>query len=158
MPSGTSELILAALLAAALCLAAATDWKRREIDEWLNIAIALAAPLFWWATGLPVWPDMAIQIALAALAFAVFAGLFALGAMGGGDVKLIGALALWFAPLDLLRLLIAMSLIGGALTLLMLVRQKALKLPGKPEIPYGIAIALAGLWALCERYLNHFGQ
>ena len=158
MPFGTTEILLATLLATALCFAAATDWKRREIDNWLNAAIALAAPLYWWATALPLWPDVGIQIGLALLAFSIFAGMFALGAMGGGDVKLIGALALWFAPLELLRLLIVMSLIGGLLTLLMLARQKWLKLPGKPEIPYGIAIALAALWAISERYLNHFGQ
>jgi prepilin peptidase CpaA len=154
----TSEIALVALLAIALITAAITDWRRREIDNWLNSAIALAAPLFWWATGLALWPDMAIQMGIAAAVFALFVAMFALGAMGGGDVKLLGALALWLAPLDVMRMLVIMSILGGILTVLMLIRQKALKLEGKPEIPYGIAIALAGLWSIYERYLNHLTQ
>jgi prepilin peptidase CpaA len=158
MTIGTSEIALGALLASLLVTAAVTDWRRREIDNWLNGVIALAAPLFWWVTGLALWPDMAIQCAVAAAVFALFAGMFALGAMGGGDVKLLGALSLWLAPLDVMRMLIVMSLIGGALTIVMLIRQKMLKLTGKPEIPYGIAIALAGIWSIYERYINHFTQ
>jgi prepilin peptidase CpaA len=39
-------------LAIALVVAAFTDIRRRQIDNWLNGAIALGAPLFWWASGL----------------------------------------------------------------------------------------------------------
>ncbi len=156
MQIGTLEFALIIGLCVLLVTASVTDWRRREIDNWLNGAIAVAAPLFWFATGLEPWPDMAIQLGMGALVFGIFAGLFALGAMGGGDVKLLGALALWFAPFPMLRLIIIMSVIGGALTLIMLIRQKTLNLPGKPEIPYGIAIALAALWAIYERYFNHF--
>ena len=39
---------LLGLLAIALLFAAVTDLQRREIDNWLNLAIALAAPAFWW--------------------------------------------------------------------------------------------------------------
>ncbi len=158
MSFGTSEIALVAVLAILLIVASVTDWRRREIDNWLTAAIALAAPLFWWASGLSIWPDVAIQLGLGLLVFAIFAGFFALGAMGGGDVKLLGALALWLLPLAFMRLLIVMSILGGLLTIIMLIRQKALKLPGKPEIPYGIAISIAGLSSIYERYLNHFGQ
>ena len=71
---------------------------RRTIPNGLNAAIASLAPLWWWAHGLPLWPDVAWQIGLAAVVFALFAGAFALGMMGGGDVKMIGALALWLPP------------------------------------------------------------
>ena len=43
---------LLAGLATALLLAALTDLRRREIDNGLNGAIALAAPLYWLASGL----------------------------------------------------------------------------------------------------------
>ena len=46
----------------------------------------------------------------------MLAGLFALRAMGGGDVKLLTALALWIEPLWFLRLLVVMALLGGVLT------------------------------------------
>ena len=152
----TAQYALMALLAILLATASVTDWRRREIDNWLNFAIAALALVFWLVSGVPFWPDIAMQLGLATLIFAIFAGFFALGAMGGGDVKLLGALALWFAPLDMMRLLIVMSIIGGLLTLFMIVRQKWMKLEGKPEIPYGIAIALAGLWLIYERNLNQF--
>ena len=45
--------------------------------------------------------------------------------MGGGDVKLIGALALWLPWQAVLVLLVIMSLAGGVLTLAMLIRTTA---------------------------------
>ena len=108
---------LLALLAIALLVAAGTDLKRREIDNWLNLAIALAAPAFWWAGGLSPWPEVALHIGVALAAFAVAAGLFAIGQMGGGDVKLIAALALWFPPALFVNMLMIMAVIGFVLTM-----------------------------------------
>ncbi len=39
-----------------------------------------------------------LQLGVALAAFVVLAGLFALRMMGGGDVKLLTALALWLRP------------------------------------------------------------
>ncbi len=86
-------------LALALVVAAFTDIRRRQIDNWLNIAIALGAPLFWLASGIDLWPDVPIQIGMSLATFVVLAGLFAIGVMGGGDVKLLSALALWLPDL-----------------------------------------------------------
>lgn len=108
---------LLAALAIALLFAAGTDLHRREIDNWLNAAIALAAPLFWWASGLTLWPEIALHVGVALAAFAVAAGLFAIGQMGGGDVKLIAALALWFPPEAFLQMLIIMAVLGYVLTM-----------------------------------------
>ena len=106
---------LLAGLAIALLVAAFTDLRSRQIGNKLNAAIALGAPLFWWASGLALWPDVAIQVGVALAAFAVLAALFAFGAMGGGDVKLLTALALWLEPLWFFRLLMVMALVGGLL-------------------------------------------
>ena len=152
----TSELWLAGALVLLLIIASVTDWQRREIDNWLNLTVALGAPLFWLATGLDPWPGMAIQLGTAIGVFALFAFFFAINAMGGGDFKLLIALGLWFPPLTMLHLILIMSIMGGILTVLMLIRQKRLNLPGKPEIPYGIAIAFATLWVIYERNINHF--
>lgn len=108
---------LLALLAIALLFAAGTDLRRREIDNWLNLAIALAAPAFWWAGGLSLWPDVAVHLGVALAAFAVAAGLFAIRQMGGGDVKLIAALALWFPPALFVNMLMIMAVIGYVLTM-----------------------------------------
>ncbi|RYD64372.1 MAG: peptidase, partial [Sphingomonadales bacterium] len=81
-----------------------------------------------------------------------------LGQMGGGDVKLIGALALWLPVQPLVWMLILMSLIGGALTLLLLAEKRWQRKSGVPlEIPYGVAIAMAMLLVLREPIFNHFG-
>lgn len=108
---------LLALLAIALLFAACTDLRRRQIDNWLNAAIALAAPAFWWAGGLELWPGIALHLGVALGAFALAAGLFAIGQMGGGDVKLIAALALWFPPSVFLQMLIIMAVLGYVLTM-----------------------------------------
>ena len=149
--------ILVAILAAMLLVAATGDLRARIIPNWLNAAIALLAIPFWWLSGLPLWPEVVAQIAIAAGVFAVFAIAFRIGAMGGGDVKMVAALALWLPPLAVLKLLVIMSLAGGVLTLAMLVRHRLVKAGGRLEIPYGVAIAFGGFWLIGERYLNQFG-
>jgi len=139
-------------LAIALLVAAFTDLRNRKIDNWLNAGIALAAPLFWWASGLDLWPDLALQLGVALGTFAVLAALFAMGAMGGGDVKLLSALALWIAPWPFLQLVILMALVGGVLTIVCGAWHIMRRQRDKLSIPYGVAIAMAGLWTLGTTY------
>jgi prepilin peptidase CpaA len=148
--------LLLGALALLLVSAGIQDARTREIANWKNAAIALLAPLWWWASGLAPWPDMAIQLGVAALVFGFFFGAFCMGWMGGGDVKMIGALALWFPFGALAWMLIVMSLIGGALTLLLVIERAVRRNKGEIEIPYGVAIAMAALLALREPILNQF--
>ena len=149
-------LSLVAALSALLVIAAITDMKSRIISNRLNIAVAGLAPVFWIATGLPLWPGMFLQLALAGAIFAAFALMFALGMMGGGDVKLLAALALCLPLQPMMMLLLIMSVIGGIVTAVTVMHHKLGRRIGRPEIPYGVAIALAGLWVVGERYFNHF--
>lgn len=144
---------LLAALAIALLIAAFTDLKSRRIANWLNLAIALGAPVFWWASGMSLWPDIAMQIGVAFATFAVLCVLFALKAMGGGDVKLLTALALWIQPMLFLKLLIVMALVGGVLTIGFGAWHVMRRQRDKMAIPYGVAIAIAGLWAIGTFYL-----
>lgn len=153
----TPQIVLQGFLAILLLVGAVTDWQRRSIDNWLTATVALAAPLFWWACGLPLWPDVAWQVGLGLFVFIIGLGLFAIGAMGGGDVKLLGGLALWFSGVEVMRLVIIMSIAGGILTVAMLIRHKLSKSEDPLEVPYGLAISLAGLWVIYERNLNQFG-
>ena len=93
----------------------------------------------------------------AAFVFGLFAIAFAMGAMGGGDVKLVAAIALWLPASSVVALLFIMSVAGGALTLAMLIRHKLARKGGQLEIPYGVAISFGGLWLISERFLNQFG-
>lgn len=140
-------------LAIALLVAAVTDLRRRQIDNWLNAAIALAAPAFWWASGLSLWPGVGWQLGIAVITFAVTAGLFALRAMGGGDVKLLTALALWVRPEHFAYLVAIMALLGGVLTIAFGMWHVARRRTGRIAIPYGIAISAAALLTIVDKSL-----
>ncbi len=148
--------MLLAVLAILLVWAAVTDLRARIISNPLNAIIALLAPLYWWSLGLSPWPDMAIQVGLCLAVFCVFATLFAMGAMGGGDVKMLAAIALWLPAGALVSLLVLMALIGGVITIVTVVHHRTTRRIGAVEVPYGVAISLAGLWVIGEPYFNAF--
>ena len=150
------KLALLCALGVLLIAASVTDLRERIISNRLNLTIAAMAPLWWIANGLPIWPGMAMQLVLALAVFALFATLFAMGCMGGGDVKLLGALALWFPWSAVLSMLMIMAILGGVVTIVTVVHHRMTRRLGQPQIPYGIAISLAALWLIGERYLNHF--
>ena len=83
-----------------LALAAWTDWRRREIGHGTVIALvglwvfsALAAP---WALGADPLAGLACGCAGLGAGFAFYG----LGWCGGGDGKLLAAVALWLGPSD----------------------------------------------------------
>lgn len=156
MMNGGFALMLLGLMAATLMWIAVMDVRTYTISDRLNLAIALLAPVYWWSAGVPLWPDAAIRVGVAVLVFLLFAGAFYMNVMGGGDVKLAGALALWFIPHETLKLIVIMSIAGGVLTLIVVGVHHARKKTGRPEVPYGVAIAVGGLWLLAQRFLNHF--
>lgn len=99
---------------------------------------------------------MAVHLGVAFGVFALFALLFQFGFMGGGDVKMIGAVSLWLPIGAILGLLIIMSIAGGILTLAMLVRRRLAKSKERIAVPYGVAIAFGGLWVIAEPFVNQF--
>lgn len=143
MPDGGFIYGLQGCLAIALLLAAFTDLRRRQIDNWLTAAVAACAPLFWWATSLSLG-GIAWQFALAAATFLVAAVLFARGGMGGGDVKLLVALALWLPPAPYFQLLFMMSIVGGAMSIVAGVRNTSLS-PEQSRQRFVAALG-AALW------------
>jgi len=147
-------ILMLALLGALLLVAAVTDIRSRIISNRLNAVIALLAVPWWFVLGLSGY-DILFQIALAAGVLVLFAICFALGMMGGGDVKLLAALGLWLPLTKMLMLLEIMALGGGLLTIGMVVAHKLRKAPGKPEIPYGVAIVGAGLLILANDILTN---
>lgn len=151
MPDVGFRYILLGGLAIALVIAAATDLKRRQIDNWLNGGLALLAPLYWWASGLSLWPDVAWQIGAAFGVFALFALIFARGGMGGGDVKLLTVLALWLPPLVFFSVIFLTSLVGGAMSMIAGVRN--LSLESNQTFKRRLALAGSGLWVAGSCYI-----
>lgn len=170
-------LIMAVALATMMLIAAVSDLRTRTVSNRLNLAIAALAVPYWFAVGLTPWPDMAWQVLLALLAFALFLAMYATGGMGAGDVKMIAAVALWCPWHLALMTGVLMSIAGGVVTVGALVwhRARRPRTAGAPapiadetaesgdaapvdgvEVPYAVAIAAAGLWMLHQQYLNHF--
>ena len=161
---GFTEILLI-VLAIILVVAAVIDVRTFTISNRLNATVALLAPVYWWSEHLPLWPDIGMQIGIAAAVLAVLALTFHIGMMGGGDVKLAAALALWFSPASTIKFLVIMSLAGGLLTVIVLIAHRIRpgtiknsdgETGGKVEIPYGVAIAIGALWILAQRFLNQF--
>jgi len=142
------------LLAVMLLMAAWTDIKTRTISNELNAAIAIIAVAYWFVAGDALWPDVAIRIGVAFLLFFLCAALFMLKLMGGGDVKMIAALALWLPFKALMAMLTVMALAGGVITLILLIRQRWRPNAERPEVPYGVAIAAGGLWVIANGLLT----
>lgn len=147
-------IVLLGILAALLLVAIVTDLRSRLIGNGLNAAVALLAVPWWLACGWSLGA-IGIQVAIAAVVFTVFVGFFAVGMMGGGDVKLLGALALWL-PLPLLMpMLLWMAIGGGALTLAMLAHHRWTAREGAVEVPYGVAIAGATIFIMANHILTN---
>lgn len=104
--------------------------------------------------------QLALSVAAALIVFFFAFGFFALGWMGGGDVKLIAVAALWIGLPQLAAFLIWTSLAGALLTLaLMAYRSLPLSKAfldvgwacrlhrNETRVPYGVAIASASLIA-----------
>ncbi len=158
---------LAALAAMGLLgCAALSDLATRTIPDQACIALALLGAGMRLYAGLAA---LAVSAGVAAGVFAVLVLVHARGALGGGDVKLIGAVALGLAPAQTYRFLVATILTGGLLGLLHLALRHAppparCKRPAssvhriitaerwrirrKGSLPYGIAIACGGAWVL----------
>ena len=152
---GFTDLLLL-WLAVVLIVAAVIDVRTFTISNRLNLTVALGAPLYWASIALVPWPGVAVQLAAGGIVFLLLAGAFHAGMMGGGDVKLASALALWFSPGGTVRFLVLMSLAGGVLTLVLVAWHRAKRREGRPEIPYGVAIAFGALAILTQRFLNQF--
>ena len=132
MPFDAKTFLLAGL-SLALIVAVVTDLRSRLIHNELNAAIALTAPLYWWASDMGLWPDVAVQLGLAAVVFVGFYLLFAVGQMGGGDVKLLTALALWVPPGAFASLLVVAIPVGWVLTMVLGTWHVARAENGKPK-------------------------
>ena len=145
------------LFPALMAFAASSDLLTMTISNKLSLALAATFFLLVAVTGMGL-AAIGMHLAAAALVLSISFGMFAMGWIGGGDAKLAAAAALWFGFAHLLDFLIYASLLGGALTLV-LIQFRKLPLPGPLArqdwilrlhdkaggVPYGIALAAAAL-------------
>ena len=151
------QVVLEIALCALLLVAAVGDVRRYIIPNRLCLGIALLAPLYWLllslASGDPLLPLAARQLGLSIAVFAVLAGLFALRVMGGGDVKLMAALALWL-PLGAFGHAAYWTALTGAIVAAAVIVRTRLNPQAPRKVPYGVAIAAGGIAVLVEPILN----
>jgi prepilin peptidase CpaA len=116
------QITAAAVTIALLVAAAVSDITRYRIPNLIVYAIVAA-----FAVGAAfnfAWPAIVWPVLAGVAMFLLGAGLFALGLFGGGDVKLIAAMALWTGFADLPRFLLIMGAAGGVLGLVLLLRRR----------------------------------
>ncbi len=162
------EMLLLAVVAA-VAWGAINDVMWFRIPNAVPIVILALYPAYLLAGGAGL-AQLHWAIAIAVATFLVGAFMFSRGWMGGGDVKLLAALALWAGPTHFPALLVFTTLAGGALALVSLMPGRAatiswlalnlriaLALPeaprsttGRQTLPYGVAIAIGGL-AVCAQ-------
>ena len=111
----STSLAIGLPLAALMLLAAVSDLLTRRIPNVLTVVGMVAAPVIWAVVG---GPSMALaSLVGAALAFVVGAALFAAGALGGGDAKLLTVAGAFLGPARLVPALLAIGIAGGILAL-----------------------------------------
>jgi prepilin peptidase CpaA len=103
-----------AACAIALGAALACDLRARRIPNAIPLAAALAA-LAWHA--LPGGAGLAAPAGGLALGALLLLAPFALGGMGGGDVKLLAALGAWLGPASIFAVFAFGAVAGAALAL-----------------------------------------
>jgi prepilin peptidase CpaA len=161
MPSFLS-LPLVALFPLLMAFAASSDLLTMRISNRLVLATVLAFFVVALVAGLPL-DVIGMHMACAALVLVVGFAFFAFGWIGGGDAKLAAATTLWLGFGMMLPYVVMASLLGGALTMGILAArrwplperlQKIVWLDRlhdkKTGVPYGIALAAAGLLLYSE--------
>jgi len=152
-----SEAIGLTLFPATMAFAAASDLLTMTIANRISLILAAGfavVAVLGGLSGAVLVSHLAAGVAVLGAAFVCFACRW----IGGGDAKLSAAIALWFGFGNLFEYFIDASILGGALTLLILLfrtRPLPAVLAGSEwaerlhqhdaGIPYGIALAAAAL-------------
>jgi prepilin peptidase CpaA len=150
------ELLLPAL-SLVLIAAAVEDMARLRISNILPMLVVGLYIIWVAATGWEndIWRNGTVFLGV----FALGCGLFAMRWMGGGDVKLMAACALWFDWAGIVPWFVYITMGGGALALLIIAGRRMVPqavrdgsgmaiFAARGPIPYGVAIAFGTIMAL----------
>ncbi len=156
--------VLKSVYVACICYAIVSDFTRLVIPNWIVIALVSAFAVF---AAVRMEPgSILVHIAVAAIVLLFFLGFFLVGWVGGGDVKLIAAIALWMGPEKASLFVMLTALLGSLLALALLqikkhghragaapgstwgstwLLQRLRVLAEQGRCPYGVAIGVAAL-------------
>ena len=142
--------------------AAVSDMLTMTISNRISIALVALYLVMAFASGQSP-SAIGYHLACGATVLAITFAMFAFGWVGGGDAKLAAATAIWFGFADVMAYAVVAAALGGVLTFALLFfrrlplpeflgQQKWLARLHHPEtgIPYGIALAAAGLFLYPE--------
>ena len=154
---GTMDTLLLLGFPALMAYAAVSDLLTMTIPNRVSLILVAAFLAMAILTGMPV-EAIGMHVAAGILVLVITFSMFAMGWIGGGDAKLAAATGMWCGFGVLLDYALVASVLGGIMTLVILYWRKAL-LPefalkidwiarlhhAQTGIPYGIALAAAGL-------------
>jgi prepilin peptidase CpaA len=165
----SSIVVIAVVLQVILLLyVAAVDVSTRLIPNEVCLALALLGIV----GQLPDLTQIVYSLIVAAILLSLLLVIYARGWMGGGDVKLLPALAIGLPLTGVAQLLTMTALVGGVLALLHLVMRqlpypKLAPAGSSPlrrvyaverwrhlrhaPLPYGVAIAGGGIWSILSK-------
>ena len=130
--------------------ASVEDLIRREIPNWIPATGVLGGLCA--AAGIGGWQGAASSLLGSAIGFAVFLVFYALGGMGGGDVKLMAGFGAVLGSGRMLAASVMIALVGGVFAAAAMAWHKASKNKNgtaeRAYIPYAPAIAVGGWLAL----------
>ncbi len=151
-----------------MMLAAWSDARDLRISNKLTLTMAASGLA---AVGLLAGAATALLVAAAtgAATLAIAWVLFEFGWLGGGDVKLAGAAAIWLGPEATLAFVFATTVFGAVLAVLLLVLSRWDMMLGMVgphwrtrltadtiSVPYALAMAPAGVLAMLVRFPDLF--
>lgn len=153
------------LFPALMIFAAVSDLFTMTISNRVSIALAVIFVPLALLTGMPL-ADVGLHLALGFAILVLTFSMFAFGWIGGGDAKLAAATAIWVGWDRLADYGLDAALTGGLLTLCIL-QLRRWPLPAwahsvqwlprlhdrNAGVPYGIALAAAGLFVYPETHL-----
>jgi prepilin peptidase CpaA len=153
-------------------IAAIIDLRARRIPNWLTytgLLLAVIARTILWG-----WSGLMSGLAGVFVAGGILCLFFILGAIGGGDVKLMGAVGAWMGSSHAVLTLIAVCVAGGFITFAYLLfgfdkssasevqsGGNTLAAPGAgrseratPRVPFGLAIAIGTVVCASSTFLR----
>lgn len=144
------EIFAFLLLAGLAGFGAWTDITNRHLSNWLSLATLVAGLVFAAIGGTP--SDFLSHLGHFAVALAIGLALFAGGVWGGGDGKFYAAVAAWFPISLFFNLIFAISMVGLAMLIVMLIKSRGrLFRKDTRGVPYGVAIGMGALVALGQQ-------